>query len=87
MLLAWHFPSDVAGGYLVATSFALLFLAKGRTPVLVSKFAHGPLTSEDWNRKHNDARHLTEYSSRELFKKMPLAWQIFDPRQADLPQD
>src|SRR3954447_22426779 len=27
MLLAWHFPSDVAGGYLVATSFALVTLA------------------------------------------------------------
>jgi membrane-associated phospholipid phosphatase len=27
MLLAWHFPSDVAGGYLVATSAALTTLA------------------------------------------------------------
>jgi hypothetical protein len=27
MLLAWHFPSDVAGGYLVATSSALTTLA------------------------------------------------------------
>jgi hypothetical protein len=43
-----------------------------------------------WNRKHHDARHLVEYSSREIFKvpgttrPMPLAWQIFDPRLADL---
>jgi membrane-associated phospholipid phosphatase len=27
MLLAWHFPSDVAGGFLVAASFALLTVA------------------------------------------------------------
>jgi membrane-associated phospholipid phosphatase len=27
MLLAWHFPSDVAGGFLVATAFALLTVA------------------------------------------------------------
>jgi hypothetical protein len=27
MLLAWHFPSDVAGGFLVATSFALVTVA------------------------------------------------------------
>ena len=27
MLLAWHFPSDVAGGFVLATTFALLTLA------------------------------------------------------------
>jgi Domain of unknown function (DUF4159) len=74
---------------IVSTSFALLFLAKGRTPILISKFAWDSAadrqgTGTGWNRKHNDARHLTEYSSRELFKKMPLAWQVFDARQADL---
>ena len=74
----------------ISTSFALLFLAKGRTPILISKLAWDPPTERTpgagtgWNRKHHDARHLVEYSSRELFKKMPLAWQIFDPRQADL---
>lgn len=64
------------------TAFALLFLSKGRTPVLLSKFAHGP--GDDWNNKHNDARFLVEYASRELFKKQPLAWQTFDVRKLDL---
>jgi hypothetical protein len=64
------------GPAIVATSFALLFLSKGRTPILISKLVHGP--REDWNNDHNDARHLAEFSSRELFKRMPLAWQIFD---------
>jgi hypothetical protein len=64
---------------IVATSFSLLFLSKGRTPVLISKLAHGP--DEDWNNDRNDARHLVEFASRELFKKQPLAWQVFDPRR------
>jgi hypothetical protein len=81
---------------IVSTSFAVLFLAKGRTPILLSKLAwdgptdRRPGEGTGWNRKHHDARHLVEYSSREIFKvpgttrPLPLAWQIFDPRQADL---
>jgi hypothetical protein len=64
----------------IATSFALLFLSKGRTPVLLSKMVHGP--KEDWNNDRNDARHLVEYASRELFKGQPLAWQAFDARHS-----
>src|SRR5205085_2386998 len=63
----------------ISTSFALLFLSKGRTPILVSKFAHDP--GEDWNNKHHDARHLAEFASKELFKRHPLAWQVYDARQ------
>jgi hypothetical protein len=63
----------------IATSFALLFLSKGRTPILISKFAHGP--DEDWNNKHHDARHLAEFASKELFKRQPLAWQVYDARR------
>src|SRR5205823_2460709 len=63
----------------VSTSFALLFLSKGRTPILVSKYAHDP--GEDWNNKHHDARHLAEYASKTLFKRHPLAWQVYDARQ------
>jgi hypothetical protein len=63
----------------ISTSFALLFLSKGRTPILISKFAHEP--GEDWNNKHNDARHLAEFASKELFKRQPLAWQAYDARR------
>jgi hypothetical protein len=63
----------------ISTSFALLFLSKGRTPILISKLAHGP--GEDWNNDHNDARNLVEYASREMFNKQPLAWQIFDAKR------
>lgn len=86
----WKIPNSAIDSFeVISTSFALLFLAKGRTPILLSKLAwdsptERPGIGTGWNRKHHDARHLVEYSSREIFKKMPLAWQIFDPRQADL---
>jgi hypothetical protein len=64
----------------VATSFALLFLSKGRTPVLLTKLAYGPPDYEGWNNKRSDMRNLVEFCSREIFKKQPLAWQAFDAR-------
>jgi hypothetical protein len=80
---AWfHSLSPFDKYAVVSTSFALLFLSKGRTPILVSKFAHDP--GEDWNRKHNDLRHVVEYTSKELFRKQPLAWQNYDSRRLDL---
>lgn len=65
----------------VSTSFALLFLSKGRTPILISKMAWGQ--GEDWNRKHHDVKNVVEYASKEIFKGMPLAWQIHDGRKLD----
>jgi hypothetical protein len=68
---------------IVNTSFALLFLSKGRTPILISKLVHTPNGQRgrddlDWNPDRNDIRNLTDFASRELFHKLPLAWQIFD---------
>ena len=88
----WQIKSSIDDFPIISTSFALLFLAKGRTPILLSKFAWDsaadrPGTGTGWNRKHHDARHLVEYASREVFKKLPLAWQIFDARAADLSTD
>ena len=68
----------------ISTSFALLVPGQGADADpdqqaglgRGGRAGRGPATG--WNRKHHDARHLVEYSSRELFKKMPLAWQIFD---------
>ena len=89
---------------MIATSFALLFLSKGRTPVLVTKFAWGNFrkgaatdntvlleldrggnvtNKPDWNRKHNDTRHLVEFATRELFDNAPLSWQVYDARRLD----
>jgi Domain of unknown function (DUF4159) len=73
--------TQLDGWDVVATSFSLLFLARGRTPVLVSKFAYGPSEDNGWNNKRNDVRNLVEFTGRELFPTQPLAWQIFDVRK------
>jgi hypothetical protein len=77
---SWQSNGGLDSPPTIATSFALLFLAKGRTPVLLTKLAYGPREYEGWNNKHSDVRHLVEFASRELFKRQPLAWQIFDVR-------
>jgi hypothetical protein len=77
---SWQGLGNLDGSPVIATSFALLFLAKGRTPVLLTKLAYGPRDYTGWNNKHSDARHLVEFAGRELFKRRPLAWQIFDVR-------
>jgi hypothetical protein len=58
----------------LATSFALLFLSKGRWPVLVSKLKHGRW--EDWERHRHDVGNLTRYV--ELKWKRDLVWQVID---------
>lgn len=55
----------------VGTSFALLFLSKGLSPVLVNKLKFGPrapnrpgdVLDDDWNRHPQDARNLTKLIS------------------------
>jgi hypothetical protein len=71
----------------IATSFALLFLAKGKTPVLISKLAYGGKADMGWNNKRSDVKHLVEFCSKNLFKDEPLAWQNFDVRNIDAPNE
>lgn len=70
------------GHPVTSTAFVLLFLSKGRTPVLVSKTVHGdwPRKSadQDWNNDRNDLRNLVKFTSKHLFKGLPLAWQTYD---------
>jgi hypothetical protein len=65
----------------VATSFAVLFLTEGRTPVLVAKLAYGPPDGRGWDNQRDAVRHLVEFSGRQIFDKKPLAWQVFDVRR------
>lgn len=62
----------------IATSFALLFLSKGRRPVLWAKLMHG--TGDDWNHHRHDVANLTAYV--ETRWRRELSWQIIDPRLA-----
>jgi hypothetical protein len=74
----------------INTSFALLFLSKGRTPVLISKLVHGNFprnpADTDWNSDRHDLQNLTAYLAKEhnaeLFGKKPLAWQTYDVMRA-----
>jgi len=65
---------------LVATSFALLFLAKGRAPVLINKLRHGP--RGDWNHDTDDIRNLVGLVARDW--KNLLTWQVVDPNVASV---
>jgi hypothetical protein len=67
---------------LVATSFALLFLAKGRAPVLINKLAHPP--GPDWNNDPDDVRNIVNIISHDW--KNLLAWQVVDPRTASVQE-
>ncbi len=62
----------------ISTSFALLFLAKGRAPVLINKLRHGP--GNDWNNDHDDVRNLVGVVSRDW--EHLLTWQVVDPNLA-----
>ena len=65
----------------LATSFALLFLAKGRSPVLMNKLRHDSADAskpDDWNNDRNDVRHLTEQIARRWERRM--TWQVVDAK-------
>ena len=64
----------------LATSFAILFLAKGRAPVLINKLRHFP--TSDWNNDPDDVRNLVDHVSRDW--KSLLTWQIVDPASASV---
>ncbi len=64
----------------IATALALLFLSKGRWPVLVAKLQHGP--DEDWNNHRNDMASITALAEREW--GLNLTWQIMDPQAASV---
>lgn len=79
---SWHREGFHDRWAVVSTSFALLFLSKGRIPVLISKLVHGP--GNDWNNDRNDARNLANYASTELFRGRPMAWQVFDTNRVEI---
>jgi len=67
-------------GTQILTSFALLFLAKGRRPVLIAKLEREPF--DDWNRHRHDLANLTAYVESRW--KRDLAWQVVDFQQPDV---
>ena len=58
----------------IATSFALMFLCRGRAPVLIQKARHAP--GDDWMNDPDDVRNLVGAVARDW--KLPLNWQVVD---------
>ena len=65
----------------LATSFALLFLAEGRAPVLINKLRHGP--AGDWDNDPDDVGNLVGIVSKDW--KTLLTWQMVDSSKATVP--
>ncbi len=63
---------------LIATSFALLFLAKGRRPVVMAKLKHG--LGEDWDWHRSGVHNLTRYVEKRWQQR--LTWQSIDAKAA-----
>ena len=74
----WKGPRLPEDKETIATSLALLFLSKGRRPILLAKLKHEP--SDDWNRHRGDAANLTHFVERKW--RRDLTWQVFDVRTA-----
>jgi RNA polymerase sigma factor (sigma-70 family) len=64
----------------LSTSFAVIFLAQGRAPVLINKLRHRP--ANDWDNDPDDVGNLVGEISREW--KRLLTWQTVDSRTATL---
>ncbi|REK19144.1 MAG: DUF4159 domain-containing protein [Planctomycetota bacterium] len=74
----WKGGGHAEDNPVIATSFALLFLAKGRRPVLAAKLRHEP--GNDWNNHRNDLANLTHYV--ETLWERDLTWQVVDAEAA-----
>jgi len=73
----------------VSTSFALLFLSKGLSPIVINKLKYGPRRPEtgevigkDWNRHPRDVGNLTTHLSGLTGWPKLLNWQVVDLRTA-----
>ncbi|MCL4190931.1 MAG: terpene cyclase/mutase family protein [Thermoguttaceae bacterium] len=64
----------------IETSFALLFLSKGRWPVVVAKLRHGD--PANWNRHRHDVHNLTRHVEQRWRRN--LTWQVIDLDRASV---
>ena len=82
--LSGSFQSKGSEDAIVATSFALLFLAKGRRPVVIAKSRHGP--RNDWNQHGHDVPHLVEFIEKRWREDYPagLSWHVLDTQEATI---
>ena len=65
---------------MLATSYALLFLSKGRRPVLIAKAEHG--SPQSWNAHQSDVANLTRFVEKKWERDM--TWQVIDLKTASI---
>lgn len=70
----WRGQGHAEGEPLIATPLALLFLAKGRRPVVMCKLRHGD--GSDWDRHRGAVQHLTTRVEQRW--RRDLTWQTVD---------
>jgi hypothetical protein len=64
----------------ISTAMALLFMSKGRRPIVMAKIKYGD--GDAWNQHRRDAAHLTEYTEEAW--GVGLTWQVMDPNTASV---
>jgi hypothetical protein len=82
---SWQGVGFIENNPLVASSFALLFLSKGRRPVVVAKLKHQPDVlggSSDWDHHRRAVQNLV--MRIEPRWRRDLSWQTIDSRTADV---
>ncbi len=62
----------------ISTAMALLFLSKGRRPIVMAKMKYGE--GNEWNQHRRDAANLTAYTEEAW--EVGLTWQVMDPANA-----
>lgn len=76
---AWTGQGSVENDANIATSLALLFLSKGRRPVVIGKLQHQPAGGEagrDWDHHRRAVQNLTMRVEKQW--KRDLSWQTID---------
>jgi hypothetical protein len=63
---------DEGNGAVADTALGLLFLIRGRAPVVMSKLDYG---LAGWNQRPRDLAHLTQWISHTIESNRPLNWQ------------
>jgi hypothetical protein len=67
---------DQKDGEVADTALGLLFLARGRAPVVMNKLDYSGSSAAAWDRRPADASHLTRWISKTLEARRPLNWQV-----------
>jgi hypothetical protein len=67
---------DQGDGPVADTALGLLFLVRGRAPVVMNKLDYS--ASSGWDRRPRDLAHLTNWISKTIEARRPLNWQTVD---------